>query len=310
MPKPKETSDRKPQAHKANAGGPIPCDSKGWGRDDRRVYGSTATPSNCDPSKPHEDSAKKIPIPTKENLILSKMDRTSLLRRFRFKRNAPDDSKHYEITKQTHSNCSVLNPTNGTPRFRRPRSDMNKDGQDIQDGFSFILLILSILVILSYLPDGQPRKTKEAQEGDRGTPMFLRYLRFLLFTSSDLFSAEATDQSLRNSTYLHPRPSVSIRGSTAFTAPVPLPTPQTEHRDSDAPGHTPSSLFDRADADECRRRMGRSHCRRPLGEVHFLLPLTLPVRLRTSSHTSAGRASGVAVRTSTLSKVRPSTWRP
>ncbi len=54
------------------------------------------------------------------NLILSKTARISLFRRFRLKRNAPDDSKHYEITKQTHGACSVRNQTNGTPRFQRP----------------------------------------------------------------------------------------------------------------------------------------------------------------------------------------------
>ncbi len=54
-----------------------------------------------------------------KNLILSKMDRTSLFRRFHRKRNAPDDGKQYEITKQTHRACSVRNQTNGTPRSRR-----------------------------------------------------------------------------------------------------------------------------------------------------------------------------------------------
>ena len=88
-------------------------------------------------------------------------------------------------------------------------------------------------------------KHKKGTGAHRCFLTFRRYLRFLLFTSSDLFSAEGPDQSLRNSTYLHPRSSVSIRGSTTFTAPVPLPTQQTEHRDSDPAGHHPDHSANR-----------------------------------------------------------------
>ncbi len=90
------------------------------------IQACTAPPAP--PSNPHKKLAKKIQIPTKENLILSKMARTSLFRRFHPKRNAPDDGKHYEITKQTHSTCSAADQTNGAPRFQRPRPDINKEG--------------------------------------------------------------------------------------------------------------------------------------------------------------------------------------
>ncbi len=179
MPSPKDITDRKPRANQQNAQKPIgprtppvseprPSES-GRDRDDQSVHGPIRTTIQA-----AQRFRAENPDSDEKYLILSKMDRTSLFRRFRLKRNAPDDSKHYEITKQTHRACSAADQTNGTPRFRRPRSDMNKDVQDIQDGYSFILLILSILVIFSYLPDGQPRKTQEAQEGDRGTPMASR----------------------------------------------------------------------------------------------------------------------------------------
>ncbi len=160
------------ETHRPTPGGPFLATARGGVTMIQACTGPPAPPSNSDPSNPHKKLAKKIKIPTKIILILNKMGRMSLFRRFHFKRNAPDDSKQYEITKQTHRACSVLNQTNGAPRFQRPRSDMNKDSQDIQDGLSFILLILSILVTFSYLPPSQPRKTNEAQEGDRGTPMF------------------------------------------------------------------------------------------------------------------------------------------
>ncbi len=92
--------------------------------------GPPTPPSNSDPSNPHKKLAKKIQILTKIILILNKMGRMSLFRRFRLKRNAPDDSKQYENTKQTHRACSAGDPTNGTPRFRRPSPPGQETGRE------------------------------------------------------------------------------------------------------------------------------------------------------------------------------------
>ncbi len=123
MPKPNEITDRKPQAHQQNAQKPTgprtPPESEprpsesGRVRDDPSMHGPTRTTIQATRKFRQEN-----PDSDEKNLILSKTARTSLFRRFRLKRNAPDDSKQYEITKQTHGACSAGDPTNGTPRSK------------------------------------------------------------------------------------------------------------------------------------------------------------------------------------------------
>ncbi len=124
MPKPKDIPDRKPQANQQNAQKPIdprtppeseprPAES-GRDRDDPSVQGPTRATIQLRSIQPARKSRQENPDSDEKNLILSKTARISLIRRFRLKRNAPDDGKQYEITKQTHRACSVLDQTNGT----------------------------------------------------------------------------------------------------------------------------------------------------------------------------------------------------
>ena len=111
MPKPKDITDRKRQANKQNDQKPI------GPRTRRAKTRAAANPATHNPVG--RKTRQENPDSDEKYLILSKMDRTSLFRRFRLKRNAPDDGKQYEITKQTHL-CSEQSQAVPSPRQRFP----------------------------------------------------------------------------------------------------------------------------------------------------------------------------------------------